>query len=144
MDDLVQWLSAQLDEDERIAKEAGVRSLEWRLARPLDDEELGDASWLRPPELKHAELHDPARVLAEIAIDRQLLSEYERLLRAHASHEAEAKRMAEESDDDPFRRGALRREADYLPAMLHILERWATGKATVYASRPGYREDWRS
>lgn len=78
--ELVDFLRARLDEDERIAEEAGGRRAEWRLARPLDDAELGDASWLRPRELRHAERHDPARVLAEVEAGRVLLQQYERLL----------------------------------------------------------------
>jgi hypothetical protein len=88
----------------------------------------------------HIVRHDPARVLREIEVDRELLAEYERLLRAHAAHKAEAARMAEAGDDDPTRIAALRREADYLPAMLHVMERWAKQKAAVYVDRPGYAE----
>lgn len=86
---------------------------------------------------------DPARVLREIEVDRELLAEYGRLLRAHAAHKAEAARMTEAGDDDPTRIAALRREADYLPAMLHVVERWAKRKAAVYDGRPGYQESWR-
>ncbi|MFJ9101316.1 DUF6221 family protein [Streptomyces sp. NPDC102405] len=143
MDELAQWLGKQLDEDERIATEAGGRRGQWRLATGLDDAEMGDAYWLRPPYLKHVERHDPARVLREIEVDRELLAEYERLLRAHEAHRGEADRMAREQDYDPTRVAALRREADYLPAMLHVLERWAKRKAAVYADRPGYDESWR-
>jgi hypothetical protein len=143
VNDLVQWLGKQLDEDELIAEEAAERSPEWKLAMPLDDAELGDASWLNLSERKHAERHDPARVLREVEIDRELLAEYERLLRAYEAHQREANRLAESQDDDMFRRGALQREADYLPAMLHVLERWAKAKASVYADRLGYREEWR-
>ncbi|MEU1141804.1 DUF6221 family protein [Streptomyces sp. NPDC005885] len=74
MDDLVAWLGKQLDEDQRIAEGAGGRRGQWRLARPLDDEEMGDASFLRPPELRHAERHDPARVLREVDAKRRILA----------------------------------------------------------------------
>jgi hypothetical protein len=72
--DLVEWLGKQLDEDERIAREASERSAEWRLVSPLDDAELGDAWWLNPPEKYHAERHDPARVLREVDAKRRLLA----------------------------------------------------------------------
>jgi hypothetical protein len=155
MNELARWLGKQLDEDERIANEAGGHRGQWRLATPLDDAELGDASWLRPPYLKHVELHDPARVLREIAIDRELLREYEQLLRSHARHEKAAEELAADIEhenrtgkwegpgDPDTRQGALRREADYLPAMLHVVERWAKGKAAVYDQRPGFQEEWR-
>lgn len=98
---------------------------------------------------------DPARVLREIAIDHELLREYEQLLRAHARHEKAAEELATDIEHENrtgkwegpgnpgTRQGALRREADYLPAMLHVMERWARSKAAVYNQRPGYREEWR-
>ncbi|WP_206739280.1 DUF6221 family protein [Streptomyces sp. L2] len=111
MDELVVWLRAQFDEDERTA----------RIAR-----------------------HDPARVLREIDADRELLAEYERVLAAHDAHQRETARLAEAGEGaDPFQVAALRREADYLPAMLHVLGRWTKRKAAVYADRPGYRDEWR-
>lgn len=74
--ELVDFLRARLDEDEEIAKEAGERSMEWRLVTPLDDAELGDAWWLNPPEKYHAERHDPARVLAEVEAKRAVVDAY--------------------------------------------------------------------
>ncbi|MGW3427892.1 DUF6221 family protein [Streptomyces melanosporofaciens] len=155
MDDLVQWLGAQLDEDERIARAATAGPWSRMGRRVLDptppSDRLGigvavghaaaDADFNETAE--HIAAHDPARVLREIDVDRELLGEYERLQRAHQAHQKEVDRMAQAEDDDPIRRNALRREADYLPAMLHVLGRWAKGKAAVYADRPGYREEWR-
>lgn len=68
-----QFILARLDEDEQIAREAGKRSSTWRLNTPLDDQELGDAWWLNPPELAHAERHDPASVLARVESDRRIV-----------------------------------------------------------------------
>ena len=119
MDEFVQWLRAQLDEDERIAREAGERSLEWRLARPLDDAELGDAYWLRPPELKHVDRHDPARVLRDIDAKRQMLDRYEELRAA--------------SKEDGLIGDVTEEYQDFLLLLL----------ALPYADRPGYREEWR-
>lgn len=130
---IVEFLTTCLAEDERIARAA--------------DPELNNLTGcieIEYPEIKadevHALRHSPARVLREIEVDRELLAEYERLLRGHAAHKAEAARMAEVGDDDPTRIAALRREADYLPAMLHVMERWAKQKAGVYADREGYAE----
>lgn len=123
MDELVRWLGKQLDEDERIAKEAGVRSLEWRLATPLDDEELGDASWLRPPELKHAERHDPARVLREVEAKRRILSEV-----VPEIDGLEDRIDSEWGAGDPAERESV--------ALLRML-------VLPYNDRPGYREEWR-
>lgn len=118
MDDLVQWLRAQLDEDERIAKEAGGRRGQWRLARPLDDAELGDASWLRPPYLKHVERHDPARVLAEIDAKRRILYLAVQLPKVTASTD-----MFDNNRD----------------AWAEVLKQLAA----PYAGRPGYKPEWR-
>lgn len=155
MDDLVRWLGACLDEDERIARAVEDHSAPWdgqwvadgdNVARTFNGHVLfyghGERS-LKPGLVAHAVEHDPARVLREIEVDRELLQEYERLLHAHEAHRREAERIAEQMDDDPIRHAALRREADYLPAMLHVMEKWAKAKAAVYAARPGYREEWR-
>ncbi|MFI2761371.1 DUF6221 family protein [Streptomyces echinatus] len=142
--EFVEWLRSQLNEDERIARAAGGR---WRelsgnwVAAAEGDHRV--AMVLAAGERAHIVAHDPARVLREIETDRELLTEYERLLTAHDAHQREAARLAEQGDDDPIRHAALRREADYLPAMLHVLDRWAKRKAAVYANRPGYREEWR-
>ena len=157
MDDLVQWLRAQLDKDVRIAREAGGAAWEellvsgWVHTSPLPDTEWLPpgydhhvASAPLPADRAHIVAHDPSRVLREIDADRELLAEYGRLLDAHAAHQREADRLAEAGDDaDVIQVAALRREADYLPAMLHVLERWAKRKAAVYVDRPGYREEWR-
>lgn len=72
----MRWLGKQIDEDEEVAREAGKRSMEWRLVTPLDDAELGDAFWLNPPEKYHAERHDPARVLRETDAKRRILARH--------------------------------------------------------------------
>lgn len=151
MDDLVQWLRAQLDGDERAAEAASPGP--WHVNAESDEVlavdgiTVADGFALSSRQLRatteHIARHDPARVLREIEIDRELLAEYERTLRSHEGHQRESARLAGSGDDDVFRRNALRREADYLPAMLHILERWAKRKAAVYSDRPGYQESWR-
>jgi hypothetical protein len=121
-DELVRWFGEQLDEDERIAKEAGGHRAEWRLARPLDDAEMGDASWLRPPELKHAERHNPAWVLRDIAAKRQLLEKASAGLRRDKSG----------GTDGAYGEGL---DDGMLEAVKFL--------ATPYADRTGYREEWR-
>ncbi|GGV45493.1 DUF6221 family protein [Streptomyces spectabilis] len=138
-DNPAQWLRDQLNEDERIAKRAAGRSSEWRLARPLDDEEAGDASLLRPVELEHAERHDPARVLREIDAKRKVI----------AAHATAAKRVEElttlvarlraEGQDDlmaTMKQETAIHQRDVLHGVLCLL-------ALPYAGRPGYREEWR-
>ncbi|MFJ5644011.1 DUF6221 family protein [Streptomyces sp. NPDC093223] len=127
MEDLVRWLGEQLDEDERIANEAGGHRAEWRLATPLDDAELGDASWLRPPELKHAERHDPARVLREIDAKRQLVECHEPWTASNG--DVICGRCGREHIDG--------RPGGHFPCQtLRLL-------ALPYADRPGYLDAWR-
>lgn len=148
MDDLVEWLRAQLDEDERTARattwDGSGNKSSWELIASATIDVGGDEFYVGDRTIaNHMVAWDPARVLRDIDVDRELLNEYERLLRAYEAHRREADRLAEATDDDVFQRNALRREADYLPAMVHVLERWAKRKAAVYAARPGYREEWR-
>ena len=116
MDELVQWLGEQIDEDERIAKEAGGRRGQWKLATGLDDAESGDASWLRPPYLKHVERHDPARVLAEIDAKRDLLV---------------------------FAKGIHDHHETFTTGVYARLEKTLRLYALAYKNRPGYRDEWR-
>lgn len=137
MIELVQWLRAQLDAEDQVARAADPElSAVFTRIGSFDPEMAADE--------RHIMTHQPARVLREIDADRVLLGEYSRLLDANAAHQREAARLAEVGDDaDVIQLAALRREADYLPAMLHVLERWAKRKASVYADRPGYKESWR-
>jgi hypothetical protein len=141
MDELVVWLRAQLDEDERIAREAGASvgpvlgAMDWRLAESGSDE--GGRYWritTVPPndtvptvELvgsgmsgggvheealgRHIVAHDPARVLREIDAKRRIIGR----INSHA-----AVMGWDEVHGDLLRSLAL-----------------------PYADRPGYREEWR-
>jgi len=144
MDDLVQWLGAQLDEDERIARRAcEYAEASWRL-----DEDAETVLWW-PPEPRvaakerehglpvvsdrwrgqaiapggeriapHIASHDPARVLREIDVKRQLLARYEEL-RAASKEQGLIGDVTEEYQD----------------FLLRLL-------ALPYADRPGFREEW--
>jgi hypothetical protein len=137
--DLVQWLGGQLDEEERIAREAtpgpwqnaptarhhttaSGRSEEAVFASPPDVGAMVVASTGKPSarqNLVNAEFiaaHDPARVLREIDAKRDLLRLAER---AHDYHETFTSGFASALE------GALRLFA------------------LAYADRPGYRaEEW--
>jgi hypothetical protein len=131
MDDLVRWLTTQLDEDERIARAVRVPS-DWHQG-PGDDPEWTidemvcmwppefhtpyeqDKHWrgitIEGPELAaHISEHDPARVLREIDAKRQIVDRYA-WLREH---------------------GDTGGAAWVLQAL-----------ALPYADRPGYQESWR-
>ncbi|MFF9215595.1 DUF6221 family protein [Streptomyces viridosporus] len=129
MEDLVEWLRTQLDEDERIARDAAdeLEGLElggeWRYdgrsvetARERTMVAVGSQDFMEPGIGGYIAAHDPARVLREIDAKRELLRQYE-----HLKH-------------------------DVMPDDLTgvwALEAALRAFALVYAHRPGYREEWR-
>lgn len=140
MDELVRWLAACLDEDERIARAVRVPH-DWHQG-PGDDPEWTDEEMvcMWPPEFHtpyerdkhwrgltvegpelaaHIAEHDPARVLAEIDAKRGILGD-----------------LAEE-----IRWGA-RKGLDYQDGV-NACERTLKRLALPYADRPGYQESWR-
>ena len=121
-DELVTWLRAQLDEDERVAKAAladsDVLSGYWKVGNDCvaDDQDamVVDAATSYPQYeqgvLTHIAAWDPARVLAEVQAKRAILCGYEASYR--------------ESDDYPGWEGAL------------------YAIAQPYAGRDGWRPEW--
>jgi hypothetical protein len=138
MDDLAQWLHAQLDEDERIARAAtlgpwvqsGVGDYGWTVdfGRPgagvetADTEQgLADADFIAA--------HNPARVLREIDAKRQIIDQC-------AYWNERAARKAVDPPKHPQPGLDLGLLLDAMNPVLRAL-------ALPYADRPGYREEWR-
>ncbi|MFD5709508.1 DUF6221 family protein [Streptomyces pharetrae] len=136
MDDLLRWLRAQLDEDERIARAAtlgpwvqsGIGDYGWTVdfGRPgsgvetADTEQgLADADFIAA--------HDPARVLREIDAKRWIIDEC-----AHWYGKLAKEAVAPSPAPFP----ALGEVLDAVTPILRAL-------ALPYADRPGYREEWR-
>lgn len=132
MDDLVAWLTAQLDEDERLARSAvGVKGWcdelctgRWRTGPGgvgVEDDEYNiivhDEGMPTAEQSEHIARHDPDAVLADIAAKRAIV-------------EACRDDLAQRGD------GALDGEVDR-PTwdVLTLL-------ASAYADRPGYRQEW--
>lgn len=129
MDELVQWLRAQLDEDERIAREATERQPydEWDAVGAGDDDDVSRSHWevvkiarMSPtPAARSLALHiaewDPARVLAEVDAKRQIVD------------------LCKPPLIDVTGPG------EGPPWGLDVLKLLAL----PYADRPGYREEWR-
>ncbi|MFF1297944.1 MULTISPECIES: DUF6221 family protein [unclassified Streptomyces] len=128
MDDLVQWLRAQLDEDERIARHAAAgpwaRHVGYISGGP--EHRVRVAQQAQAWNADHIVSHDPARVLAGIDAKRQLLDEFTQ--------------TGSQPDTPEWRASPnWKGEFGYLQGLaraVHIL-------ASAYADRPGYREDWR-
>jgi hypothetical protein len=119
VEDLVQWLRAQLDEDEQTAREASNRR--WLVQDNIielypEREDDGFMSWPTRSDARHAANWEPARVLREIDAKRQILGRYEEL-RADKSGIGDV-------------------EEEYQYFLLRLL-------AAVYEDRPGWRKEWR-
>ena len=127
-DDLNTWFRAQLDDNERWALAASDGYPNWSatddgtvcqdgtggsgyLATGPWGSDLGDVG-------QHIALHDPARVLADVEADRQLLDAYEAAIQPTDEH-------------DPkvwgYRTG---------------LEYAVRTRAQAYVGNPGYRKEW--
>lgn len=123
MNDLIQWFSAQLDEDERILKTAPRGPWSMNDSGSIVDADGGRvitsvggaldgriSRWPEPPVVDHVLAHDPARVQHEIDAKRQIVDRYA-WLHEHG-------------------------DTGNTAWVLRLL-------ALPYADRPGYREDWR-
>jgi hypothetical protein len=118
-DDLVTWLRAQLDDDERVAR-ASWKGNGWRHENQPDEVWTGKQQPGHTPipiakawnesTAEHIARHDPARVLAEVAAKRAIIGMISR-------------------------RGEKGR-TPFTAKVLVLL-------ALPYADRPGYREEWR-
>lgn len=119
VEDLVRWLGAQLDEDERIVNEANT-SPEMVTGIPR--------SYAEAPVAVHiATFADPARVLREITARRRTI----------AQHTAAVERMDQAMRDNDT--SAYQRAMTMEIAFRAVLR----NDAAVYSDRPGYRMEWR-
>ncbi|MFF7452127.1 MULTISPECIES: DUF6221 family protein [unclassified Streptomyces] len=123
MDELVEWLRAQLDEDERIARSCArtdwwEHPVNWVSAAPMHRVALVAHDGDR----RHIVEHDPARVLREIDADRALIADYV---------------SAQETVD------AIAHPDMYDVGRAQGLEDAVRRRASAYDQRPGYREEWR-
>lgn len=91
MSDLVEFLRAQLAEDERVAKAAtsAIKIDEWDAIGPEGDDDAATMSWLvlrvcgmggyvgSREVMQHVALWDPARVLAEVKAKRAMVKAHD-------------------------------------------------------------------
>lgn len=145
MDDLIVFLRAQLDEDQRIALKSVEQAIvnlagadaasvaDWHVVeRPATGSFVATRDqWDRVTEIvptyggahaEHIATHDPARVLREIEAKRQVLAEYEQADRY-------SRTTWGQSNADQSR-------ARTLGKVVRLL-------ALPFADRPGFQESWR-
>jgi hypothetical protein len=125
--DLVQWLTEQIDQDERVANAAVVdlRGTTWQ--------SFADALWKRTDVdaiCDHVEAHYPSRVLRQVAAYRRILAAVEHWRDPHPGQPCEKL-------DGPYGPCELHFAAkDRLdPYALRIL-------VEIYSDRPGFDPSW--
>jgi hypothetical protein len=141
MEDLITWLCAQIDGDDRVAKSAagslrcgchpGSYAGEWTaidaIVRTESHHVAGGEGWpaaIEPEVAEHVARWDPARVLAEVDAKRRILAQYEDACE-RVRHPVSA-----------ASRSAARVAQFELENVVRLL-------ALLYAGRDGYREEWR-
>lgn len=130
-EDLVAFLRARLDEDERVARAAGWHR--WQLGimygtvhAPGNGKTV--AMGCREYDAEHIARHDPARVLRELAVKRALLAEHRREgYGCSACWEQEPDSLARDGDEMTH--------PDWPCLLVRRL-------ASVYENHPDYRGEW--
>ena len=123
-DDLAAFLAVRLDEDEAAARDSYYEGQRWiaeeeGVYRYPDDELIHSAD--RKADARHIALHDPARVLREVAADRKILAEYERIQLSAAAYPSQGNAAA-----------------------LIAVQAVVKIRAEVFDGHPDYGEDWRA
>jgi hypothetical protein len=156
MTDLITWLRAQLDEDERVARRAGWDFPAWSYDRETFTVSSGAGpiaghgqigSPLNDVDGEHIARHDPARVLADVQAKRRILDEHAVSTKAETGWTGEVvgKRTWGETGRVLYSCricdfGGRHEDAEYhsKPGCLTVRL-----LALPYADRLGYLEEWR-
>ena len=133
MDDLIAFVRARLDEDERVARAASTPNSLPPGSWAFTDMQIRDAAgclvvkhtW--PAEGEHIARHDPARALLEVETKRRNLASLEQ---AHGNAETAA------------HEGHAGDSAMYFGMVSALLD-VAKANAQVYAAPPDSREEWK-
>lgn len=148
MDDLVQWLHAQLDEDERTARAAtpgpwvankhkyGAEVYTESGEGVALDHDAGGVGW---DDADFIAANDPARVLREIDAKRQVIKAFTVSAERMEELAEERERLKVRGYDTLMTEMDLTtaiHQRDVLGGVLQLF-------ALPYADRPGYRDEWR-
>lgn len=150
MSELVTWLRAQLDEDERVAKEAVAEhsgEADWAIRDArllwLNVMDSCDPASMPPGMADHIARHDPQRVFHEVAAKRRIIDLWLDTDNAHPGEPCTYSIDADPAGDAPEMvdwHGCERHVIAYRgryseDAVLRLL-------ALPYAERDGYRQEW--
>jgi hypothetical protein len=134
MTDLVEFLRARLDEDERAACEAGQDAF---------SDEYGEFRSRGGELFAHVLRHDPARVLREVEAKRRILNAYTAQVaerqRSGVLHDAEMATGGEDSLDVAALMGEGIRANTWISHLGWVLR----VLAAAYADHPDYRQEWK-
>jgi hypothetical protein len=129
-EDLIDWLRAQIDEDEHIARKA-TSGDPWRMegmsirgGTRMNHTDVLVVRHTWPQEAEHIVRHDPARVLRAVESLRKIVD--------NCSDWIENPVQGWEID----RADELTLKLDVGPTLLCLL-------AAIFSGRPGFREEWR-
>jgi hypothetical protein len=127
--DLVEFLRARLDEDERIAKAAVGRIDEQTSYIEVSIQQAED----------HIDRFTPERMLAEVEAKRRILDEHFGFLHPHGNPDRACRQCSDRrADEDPLCHGRDRwLRLEPAPCLTVRL------LALPYASDPDYREEWK-
>jgi hypothetical protein len=144
MNELITWLRAQLDDDERVARDAAREDTPpWH----LDYDDRGYDGKIRSAEsytvvhqedstpgrvtAEHIARWDPARVLAEVDAKRRILDEHEAM-----AGDTYGQRAGQDVCETCKESGSRYYHEPYPCPTVRLL-------ALPFADRPGYQEGWR-
>ena len=168
MDDLVTWLTAQLDDDERVARAATAGpwrhspDKHWRKPGTAWFEEAvfagatgasatcvagtgetGDRQSMADAE--HIARHDPARVLRDVEVKRQILDIHGIIWRSIGWLERDGDVLDEAYEELPVCVACVAKHSSF-PTRDAVPVgpcRYVRLLASPYSDRPGYREEWK-
>ncbi|MDX2565245.1 DUF6221 family protein [Streptomyces sp. TX20-6-3] len=145
--ELAKFVAARLDEDEQVAKRAGMKRRDdetWTYSADAGSEvraaSLGVTGRIVPVFGDHIARHDPARVLAEVDAKRRILASYTSAL-AQKDLLRSQMRQVIDTDHDEFAR--LHKQETELFEMGRKLRPVVAALALPYAGHPDYDEAWR-
>lgn len=150
MDDLIEFLRAEIDEDEQVALAASPGP--WRPnaehdeVLAVDDITVADGFALSGNQLRatvdHIASWDPARVLAEVDAKRKLIERYQAARQRQADNSDKFVLLTKQRHLDQTEFTRVKTHGWELSGQVAALATAVAVAAMPYADRPGYQEQW--